>query len=327
MTDFIGRKIAYGIAKEAVRGTPQAAATYWLPHLEASLQDKQTKALNNSALGVIDKYNDSIVTEEYADGNIVGKVNIVSFGLILLAALGSESSPTDNTDGTYTHTFTRSNSNQSTAMTLFRKEPNNDLRFALSVLKSLTIEIVTGEYVKYTAEWITKVGVSATSTVAYTDETEFTSKYATIKEAVDVAGLAAASAVSVKSVKITLERESEAYYELGSVTPAEIHNKTFNVTVEVEKRNSDNTYKGYAFTNTKRAIEIALTNTDDLIGTSSDISPEIKFTMAKAVISEWDVAQGIDDIVMETFMAQGLFDLTAGYQLQATLTNELSTAY
>jgi hypothetical protein len=327
MADFIGRKIAYGAAKETARGTPETTATYWLPHLEASMQDKQTKALNESALGVIDKYNDSIVTETYAEGNIVGKVNIKSFGLILLATMGAESAPTDNTDGTYTHTFTRDNSNQSKALTLFRKEPNTDLKFALSIIKSLVIEIVTGEYVKYTAEFVSKVGVTATSTVAYTDETEFTSKYATIKEASLIAGLAAATAVSVKSIKLTIERESEPYYALGSVTPAEIHNKTFNVSIEVEKRYSDNTYKGYAFGNNKRAVLISLSNSDDLIGTASDKLPTITFQLPRTVVSEWEVDQGLDDIVMESFSLQGLFDLTTGYQMQATLLNTLATAY
>jgi hypothetical protein len=327
MGDFIGRRIVYGVAKESTRGTAEGSAAYWLPHLEASFQDKQTKILNESALGIIDKYNDSIVTEKYSEGSIGGKVNIESFGLLLLAALGTESAPTDNGDGTYTHTFSRENSNQSKSLTVFRKEPNTDLKYALSVLKSMTIEIVTGEYVKYSADFIGKMGVAASSTAAYSDEVEFTSKYAVIKQASAVAGLGAASAVSVKSVKITIEREAEAYYELGSITPSDIHNKTFNVTIEVEKRHSDTTYKTFAFDNTKRAVSITLTNSDDLIGTLSDISPVITFTLPKTAITEWEVDQGLDDIVMESFTMQGLFDLTTGYQLQATVKNELATAY
>lgn len=324
MSDFIGRRIAYGIAKESVRGTAIATATFWVPHLEATFQDKQEKALNDSALGVIDKNNDAKVTATWAEGTLVGKVNITSFGLILLAALGTEAVGSV-VSGTYVHTFTRNNTNTAPSVTLFRKTPDFDTKLAMCMLKSLVIEIVTGEYVKYTAEWVGQASTSATNTIAYVDETEFTSKYVTIKEATNVAGISGATAFSVKSAKITLEKEVEPFYALGSVTPAEIHNKTFNVMVEVEKRHTDETYKTYAFGDTARAVELRLTNTDDLIGTAQN--PEIVFTLAKAKVTEWEADQGIDDIVMETFTLQGLFDLTLGYQLQATLKNTQSTAY
>lgn len=324
MTDFIGRRISYGVAKEAVRGTPAAAATFWVPHLEASFQDKQTKALNTSALGVVDQNNDAIVTEQWAEGTIAGKVNITSFGLFLLAALGSESVGSV-TSGTYLHTFTRANTNTGPTLTLFRKTPDTDLRMAMATLKSLEIEIVTGEYVKYTADFMGKIGVTATSTVAYTDEIEFTSKYATLKEATNLAGLTGATAASIKSAKITIEREAEAYYELGSVTPSEFYSKSFNVTIEVEKRHSDSTYKNYAFNNTTRAVIISLDNSDDAIGSAQQ--PQITFTLPKVKVTEWEVDQGVDDIVMETFTMQGLFSLADGYQLQATLKNTQSTAY
>lgn len=324
MPDYSGRLTSYGAAKETVRGTAQATAAFWLPQLEASFQDKQTKTLNNSALGIIDQNNDAAITELWSEGTIVGKVNITSIGLLLLAALGTEAVGTV-TNGTYVHTFTRNNTNLGPSLTLFRKTPNNDLKMALACLKSLVIEVATGEYVKYTADFVSKQGVTTTSTVAYTDELEFTSKYVSLKQATNLAGLSGATAQSFKSATITIERDVEAYYEMGSVAPAEIHNKSFNVTVEVEKRHSDDTYKTFAMSNTTRAIEVRLTNTDDVIGTAQ--SPEIVFTLPKIKVTEWEVDQGIDDIVMESMTFQGMFSIADGYQLQATLKNTQSTAY
>lgn len=321
--DFIGRRISYGAAKETVRGTAAANAAFWLPHLEAGFQDKQTKALNESALGVIDKNNDSIVTEEWAEGNISGKVQINSFGLLLLAALGSVNSTAGTIAGTTKHTFTRLNSNLAPSLTLFKKDPVDDLQYVLSVLKSLEIEIVTGEYVKYTANFISRKGSSKTNTVSFlVDEAEFTSKYGALKFGATVAAAKAASATSLKSAKITIEREAEAYYEVGSVTPAEIHNKTFDVTVEVEKRHSDNTYKNAAHNNLQQAIVLDLVNTDDKIGTANDGNPQLTFIMPKVVVSEWELDQGLDDVVMESFTLQGLFSLADAYQLQVELVNE-----
>lgn len=324
--DFIGRRISYGAAKEVTRGTAAAAAAFWLPHLEADMQDKQTKALNESALGVIDKNNDSIVTEEWAEGKIGAKVQANSFGLILLAAFGQVASTNGTVAGTYKHTFDRANSNLSQSLTLFRKDPINDVRYVLSVLKSLEIEIVTGEYVKYTANFISRKGETTANTVAFTvDEQEFTSKYGALKLAAAAAGLNAATAVSIKSAKIKIEREAEAYYQVGSVTPAEIHNKTFDVSIEVEKRYSDNTYKNAAHNNTHQALSLALVNTDDKIGTNNDGNPSLTFTLPKVVVSEWELDQGLDDVVMESFTIQGLFSLADGYQARAELVNEVAT--
>lgn len=324
--DFIGRRISYGAAREVTRGTGAATATHWLPHLEADLQDKQTKALNESALGVIDKNNDSIVTEEWSEGKIVGKVQVDSFGLILLAALGSVTSTAGTVGGTYKHTFDRLNSNLAPSLTLFRHDPVNDVRYVLSVLKSLEIEIVTGEYVKYTANFIGRKGATNANTVAFVEtEAEFTSKYGQLKLATTVAGLPAAQAVSIKSAKIKIEREAEAYYQVGSVTPAEIHNKTFDVTLEVEKRYSNNTYKDAAHNNTKYALSLGLVNTDDKIGTANNGDPSLTFTLPKVVVSEWELDQGLDDVVMESFTLQGLFSLADGYQMRAELVNETAS--
>lgn len=324
--DFIGRRISYGAAIEEPRGVGEAAATHWLPHLEAGFQDKQTKALNESALGVIDKNNDSIVTEEYAEGNISGKVQIDSFGLLLYAALGSKSVVAGTVAGTYKHTFNRLNSNQAPALTLFKKDPVDDVRYVLSVLKSLEISIVTGEYVKYTANFISRKGEDHTNTVSFTvSEAEFTAKYGALKLAAAVAGLGAATKSSIKSATITIEREAEAYYEVGSVTPAEIHNKTFDVTIEVEKRHSDNTFKDAAHNNTHQAVSLGLVNTDDKIGTGNDGDPSLTFILPKVAVSEWELDQGLDDVVMESFTLQGLFSLADGYQLRAELVNETAS--
>lgn len=323
--DFIGRKISYGAAKETTRGTAADAAAFWLPHLDADIQDKQTKALNESALGVIDKNNSSIVTEEWSEGKLEGKVMVESFGLILLAALNDHTA-TDQTNGTYKHVFKRLNSNLGTSLTLFRKDPVASIQYVLSVLSSLEISIETGEYVKFTANFVGRKSADVSNTVSFiVDEAEFTSKYAAVKLGAYGTDLTAAPAQSFKTATITIEREVEAYYELGSVTPKEIHNKTFDVTVAVEKRYSDDTYKDYAHGNTKLALQIDLKNTDDLIGTASDVEPQLTFDLPKVVVSEYELSQGLDDIVTESLTLQGLFDTATSGQLSVTLVNTTAT--
>jgi len=174
-------------------------------------------------------------------------------------------------------------------LTIFEKSPAADLKYELSCLKSLEIDIVTGEYVKYTADFIGRQGNPATSTVTFVEsEAEFTSKYCQLKMAANKAGLAAAPRVSIKSAKVKIERNTEAYYEAGSVTPAEIHNKAFDVSFECERRYSDNTLKDASLKNTKYALELSMVNTDDKIGTAKDENPSLKFTLPAVVISEWE---------------------------------------
>lgn len=326
MDDYTGKRVSYGIAVEASRGTAEAAPDFGIPHLDAGFQDKQTKALNTSAFGVIDKNNGSVVTEEWAEGNLNAKVMIDSFGAILLATLGSVTSTPHATNGTVSHQFERLNSNLGKSLTLFKKDPVAAVRSALVVLSSLEISIVTGEYVTFTAEFVGRKSAPHAHTITFAvDEAEFTSKYAAVKVAAYGADVNAATAGDFKTATITISREVEAYYQLGDVEPSEIHAKTFDVTVAVERRRTDDTFKDYAHDNTKLALQIELVNTDDKIGTANDISPSIKFVFPKVVVSEYELGQGLDDIVTESLTIQGLFDTATGKQMSATLVNETAS--
>lgn len=321
--NFIGRRISFGLAKETTRGTTPASATVWVPQLEGSFQDKVTKVLNDSAYGVIDKTNSADVAQQWAEGSINGKIMINTFGHILMAAFGSVSSVpgSGGTAGTFAHTFTRANSNLAPSYSVYVKDPSASNSYARCVLKSLVIEVVTGEYVKYTAEWLGRKGVTSAQTVAYTTvDPEFISKDAVFKLAANTAGLGAATAATVKSVKLTLDRDVEALYELGSVDVAEVHNKSFNVTVEVEKRYKDTTYKNLAFANTPQAASLSLIDTGVVIG-SATANPSLVFTLPKVFVTEYERGQGIDDIVTENFSLQGTFDLATSSQISAVLTN------
>lgn len=321
--NFIGRRISFGLAKEVTRGTVVATAAAWLPQLEGSFQDKLSKITNESAYGVIDKVNGVDIAQQWAEGSINGKVMVNTFGYLLLAAFGGVTSTAGSgpTAGTTSHVFARLNSNLSPSFTIYSKDPSASKAYALCVLKSLVIEVVTGEYVKYTAEWLGKKGVTSAQTVAYTvADPEFTSKYAAFKLAANNAGLGAATAAATKSVKITIDRDVEATYELGSNDPAEIHNKSFNVTVEVERRYKDSTYKDLAFNNTAQAVQLNLIDTDTIIG-GGTANPSLQITLPKVYVTEYERGQGIDDVVTESFSLQGTFDLASSGQVSATLVN------
>jgi len=53
MSKFIGRKLNIGIGKESTRGTA-VAATFWMPKMELTHDDKITQVVNESSIGVIE---------------------------------------------------------------------------------------------------------------------------------------------------------------------------------------------------------------------------------------------------------------------------------
>lgn len=322
MSDYIGRKVAVGIGKETVRGTA-VAATYWVRHLSLDFKRKGEVAQNESALGVREKFSDSEITKQWAEGKLEGKVNHKSIGLILLGAFGTVNTAANGT-GAYDHTFTVNQSNTPQSLTLSRKDGNTDRRHALAMIKSLEITVEAGEYVKFSCDIMSKKGTDVANTVAYVTEYEFTSKHAYVKFATAVAGLAAATASAVKSAKISMDMGVDAYFELGNTDPAEIHAMAVEVTGEVVARHSDNSYEDMYFNNTRKAMLFGIKNTDVTFGTPA-VSPTLEFTLEQARISDWDTSNDLDGIVEQTVGITGEFSTATGKAITAVLTNDVAS--
>lgn len=320
MSEFSGRKISVGVGRETTRGT-SVAPSYWVKHLDLDFQNKIEKIMNESAIGVLDKYSQAEIVKEWAEGKLEGKVTDKTFGLILCAMFGS--TPTSvqrGATGVYDHTFAQSQVNNGVSLTISRKDGNTNKRYPLAVLNKIDIECVVGEFIKFSAEFISKKGVTATETVAYTAENEFVPKNATVKMASNVAGIAGASAIPVKSFKLSIERSVEPYYAFGSNDPTEIYNQEFEVKGDMVLRYTDTTYETLWSGNTNQAVDLDIINTGVVIGSGSD-NPAVKFTLPEANLSEWEIDQAKDKIVEQTVGFQGLYNLTAAASLTARLTN------
>lgn len=324
MSDFSGRKISVGLGRETTRGT-SVAPSYWVRHLDLDFLNKKEKIMNESAMGVLDKYSGAEIVKEFAQGKLGGKITDKTFGLILASMFGA--TPTSvqrGATGVYDHTYAQSQSNTGVSLTLTRKDGNTNKRYPLAVLNSLEVECVVGEWIKFSADYISKKGVTGSDTVAYTAENEFVPKHATVKMAVNTAGLSGATAIPVKSFKLSMERSVEPYYAFGSNDPAEIFNQEFEVKGDMVLRYTDTTYEDLWANNTNQAVLL------DILDTSVDLgggnNPELKFTLPQASLSEWEIDQSLDKIVEQTVGIQGLYDLTAAATLTAVLTNK-ATSY
>lgn len=323
MVDFSGRKVAYGIAKEVTRGTG-VTPTFWLGWMDSDLADTGKTQTNESAINVLDQNSGAEIVELTGGGKIGGLLNDQSIGLVLYSLAGSHSVVAHASETTvYDHTFSESQTNTSQSVTLTRKDPNVDNQFALSMLKTLELDVVSGDYVKFSTEWVSQPSQASTDTTAFVQENHFTAKMATLKLASNIAGLAGATAVKAKDFKITIDKDVNPYFIIGQNNPDEIFSQKTTVKGDFTLRYSDDTYKTLRFNNTPQAVQLDIKNTGVTIGTASN--PELKLTMPKVYLTDWKPAQPIDGMVEQTVTFEGTFSIGDAYMLQWLLTNTVAT--
>ena len=321
MTTQIGRLINVGIGRETSRGTAQATAAFWIPKVDFDFNPRADYAINESGLGVIDGRSDAKVVEKVGEGSFGGIVYDKNFGLLLAACLGTWSTGVI-TDAAYTHSFTRLNTNQHPALTIFHKDSNVDEKYALGMLNQLTLNCVLKDYVKYSAGFLSKVGATTSSTPAYTAENPFLATHVTVKFAATTAALATASATAVRAFNLTINKNVEDWQSLGSVEPTDIVNKAFLATGDIELLYDGTTQRDYVLDGTKKACLLTIQNSDVLIGTAS--RPKLEITFAPMSFRDWGRGTGQNDVVTETVAFDGNFSLTDTKTLSIQMVNAQS---
>ncbi len=315
-----GRKVAVGLGRETTRGTTVAPA-YWLPLIENDFKQTVEKSLNDSGLGVLNKHNAADVMKEIATGTISGKVQDRSFGLLLCAAFGAApTSAQQGTSGVYDHNFAESQSNTPASLTVALKDGNRDERYALGMLRSLELSCEVGDWVKFSADLIAKKPASATNTVAYVAENEFKAKHVSVKLADDVAGLAGADPIPVKSFRISLDRGVEEYMTVGITDPYDIFSKEFDITGDFVMLYDGNTHRDKYLDNSYQAFEISIENTDVTIGSGS-AHPKLVLTFPRVNLSEWGLDSGLGSMIEQTAGLQALYSASDGKTWSGVLTN------
>jgi len=322
-TKAIGRLVNLGIGKETTRGTA-VAPTYWLFKTELNYQEKFEQAIEESSVGVIADSVGAEIVKKWAEGSFGGDIKDKSFGLILLALFGSVASAVKETTA-YNHTFSLLGSAQHPSLTLGIDDPWQDYQFALAMIESLEIRYERGKFISYTANFKSKKGATGTLTATYTTENSFRPQDFVFKMAANLAGLDAASAVTIKSATLRFEKNLEIDDVLGSVDPADILNKQFVCTGTIEALFDDEaTFKTVTLGDTAKALRLDIINTSVMIGASSN--PELKIDLAKVKFSEITRATPIGDLVKQTLAFKAFYSLSDSKLFNCVLTNT-ATSY
>lgn len=322
MSEYTGRKVSFGIAKEATRGTAETAVDYWLPHLAVNITPRRTKVMNESAVGSLAEFNDSDTFESYSEGTFEGKVEANSFPLLLLNAMGSLSSAenADASGNVYDHTITLSTSNSPQSLTLFKKDGVGTFAYPLSMITTLDVTAELGDFIKYSGSVTAGDETTSSVTPAYSAAIEFKPKHMSVKFATNTAGLGAASALTtVQSMRLTIDKTVERDNQFGQETPYDISVRAVQVNGELVLRHSADTYKDIFKADTKQAMQVSITNTDQTIGTAEN--PSFVFTLPKVTLEDWTVSDSLSDKIDQTIGFTGLLDVATGSILSIVATN------
>ncbi len=322
MTKFIGALADVGIKKEAVRGTAETSADFYLPKMSLTYDDIIEQADDENTIGVIEDMVDRKVVGKMAEGEIEGKISDKAIGLLLYALLGAKavSGPTDSA---YTHTFTVAQSAQHQSLTFFVDDDNQDYKYALGMLKSMEIQAEVNKFVNFKIGIRSKVGATATLTPSYTAENNFLAQHMVFKTATTQSGLTAASAINIRSVNIKIDKNVEDDRALGSVAPVDILNKQIAIEGELEIVFNDETFKTDMLADTAKAMRIEMNNTDVLIGATS--TPKLTIDLHSVKYSNFKRNYSNGDIVTASVQFKAFYKIADSKMVTVTLINAQSS--
>lgn len=321
MARIIGRLGSVGIGVEGTRGTG-VAADFWVPLQGYDYDDKVAYAKNDSGLGNIAENNESDIISEWAEGSYDGKVFDTSIGAEFTALFGQAPVSTEigSTD-VFNHVYNLANNNQHKSLSLGYKDSNENLRYALAMMDSFSMEGALENYLKRTVNFKSKKASTVSNSVAYTEENEFIPSYIEFIMADDTSGLDAAQGIGIRSFTLDINKNVEVLYNLGSLEPLDIVNKQFAITGKFEAYFDSTTYKTWANTGVRKALRIEITN-PTVIGSSGSNTPKIKIDMDKIKFESHERAWDLNEVMLQTVNFEAFYDINSGKIITATLTNE-----
>ncbi len=327
MAKALGRIAAFGIAKETSRGTPEAAATYYVPFEKVSIDEKKEFVTDESSRGIIEGSLGQSIIREWAEGSIEAPIGDSTFPLVLYSLFGTLTT-TDNADSNPAvkdHTLTVAQSSQHQALTLFIDDPagGQDYKHGLGVIDAVELKYEQNKFLSYTASFKAKEGADATLTPSYTAENRFLPQHFTFKMASAQSGLTAASATVLKSASLKITQNIEDDYVLGSMAPADFLTKQFTVEGTIEALWDSETIKDLFTAGTTRALRFDIKNTDVTIGTAAN--PQVKIDLYKAVFTELTRPFEVNNLIMQTIAFKGHYSTTDSKMLDVVCTNIIAS--
>ena len=320
----IGRLIQVGIAKETSRGTAIAQPTFMIAFADLAVDDKNERALDEQALGVIEGSAGESIVREWSEAEITAPIGVEHFPLVLLATLGSLSTSIGTATGTpCTHTITVQEGAQHQSLTLHVDDPvgGQDYKHALAVPGSLELAFERDNFLNYSVNFMAKQGAAASVTPVAVTEKRFLPQHLTFRVATTQAGLGSGTAIALKSAMLTINQNAEGDYVLGSTAPVDFLNKQFEIEGEVEALwQSETDFKTNSLTGTARALRFDIINTGEVIGGGST-NPSLRIDLHKVIFEPITRAIKLNDMVSQKLSFKAHYSVTDSKMVTITAVN------
>ena len=326
----IGRLFALGVAVEDTRGTAETTAEYWLPFDDIGFEEKFENVVADQAVGVVENAINEYRVKNYADGTFKVPMVDQSTGELFYSLFGGYAVATHAGESVvYDHTFTVAESAQHKSLTFFIHDPlsGTDYSHANGVVHKMEIDAELKKFVTLSLSARALKGVSQSSfSPSILSENRFIPQYMTFKYATTTGGLSGATAIKLKSIKLTIDESIEDQEVLGNVAPADFLNKEFKVEGQLEaiyQNLTDFKNTALATPNVGQAMLIDLKNTDVTLGSATN--PELKITLNQVFFSEYSRPVKVKDLVYQTVKFRATYKLADSAMITALLTNGVAT--
>lgn len=334
LTRGIGKQLQIGIAKESSRGTAVASASYWLAVDDWAIEERFKNAVDIQTFGIIEDSVSQTRVKNWAEGQLKFPIAGTSSAVLFLSLFGTDTPATHAGETiVYDHVISVAQNVQHQSITFFVHDPiatasgaTADYTHANGVVHKIDIDYSLGNFVTATAS--IKAIAGSAAAVAFVPsqaiEDRFVPQYLTFKTAAQFSGLGAASAIKIKSAKVTIDASSEDDDVMGSLNPRDFLNKEFKIegTIEAIWQNETD-FKQAALASTPKAMRLDLINSDVNIGTVPS-HPEFKLDLYKVYFTEITRPVKIKDIMYQTLKFKAAYDTTNAVMAKATFVNTIA---
>lgn len=309
MSKFVARRGSLGLAIEATRGTA-VAPTFWVPWAEMSFFERTETAREEQGQGVIADSDSKYVTVRMGEGELNAQIYDKAMGVILTGLAGA--APSTAGSNPYTHTYTLSNTNQHKSLSLYWEDPDRNLIFPMTMISSYQLSVEPAGLVNHTIGFMSKNADDFTNQTAnYTSlGSKWLHQHVGVKFAANVGALTAATAVSLKSLELNINKNTMFDNVIGTAEPEDILNQQFSVEGSISLNLEDDTYKDYMLDGTYRAMEIKLNG-----GSSSQLT----FRFPRVDFSEWEPDYTLNEIAKQTIQFKCNYDSANALDIISTL--------
>lgn len=309
----IGRLLQLGVAKESTRGTAPASPTFWPAIDDWNLDERFLNVIDAQAYGIIEDSASQTRVKDWSEGQIGGPWLMTSVPLFMLSLLGTDTVTTHAGETTvYDHLLSVQQGVQHQSVALYIHDPvtSQDYKYANAVVTKVDLSVETGKFFTWSAQVMARKGATnAAYTPTATAENRFVPQYLTFKVAANLAGLAAASPIVIKSAKMTIDAKHVPYDALGDKNPKDFLNTEFSVdfTLEAIYQNEAD-FKTASLANTAQAMRLDFVNTDVTMGVAST-NPQVRIDCAKVVFTEFSRPLKLGTVITQVIKGKAHYSL------------------